>query len=101
MQELANRIEAAAWDRQGADVRGRWTAKIEVLLPAPPLFNELSSQHLTLENFDAHELADKVGHDAVLGGRILGVANSARFGLRQPMTSIPRAWCAWAAWSSR
>jgi len=91
MQDLANRIESATWDQLQPQVRGRWDAQMRVLLPAPPLFAELSAHHLTLEHFDARELAEKVSHDAVLGGRILGVANSARFGLSQPLTSIQRA----------
>ena len=91
MQDLVSRITECNWDSLNPDLQCIWNAKIDVLLPAPPLLNELSSHHLTLEHFDARELADKVGHDAVLGGRILAVANSARFGLRQPMTSIQRA----------
>jgi len=91
MQELALRIESATWDHLQPQVRGRWDAQMRVLLPAPPLFAELSAHHLTLEHFDARELAEKVSHDAVLGGRILGVANSARFGLSQPLTNIQRA----------
>ncbi|MBN2082608.1 HDOD domain-containing protein [bacterium] len=91
MNDLVTRVPLYAWDQLDESIRSVWDARMNQLLPAPPLLSELSGPHLTLEDFDARALADKVGHDAVLGSRILAVANSARFGLRQPMTSIQRA----------
>ena len=78
------------WDSLDESTRGYWSARLEMVTP-PPLLLELSSQRLTLEDFDPRKLAEKVMHDPVLGGKLLGIANSARFGLTKPLTSIQRA----------
>jgi len=85
------KIEIPQWYELDLEMTGKWDPLIDQLVPAPPLMTELSGPDLTLDSFDARLMAEKVSHDAVLGSRILAVANSARFGLSQPMTSIQRA----------
>jgi HD-like signal output (HDOD) protein len=84
-------LEILEWHALAEGLREAWNERIEMLLPAPSLLKELSGPGLSLEEFDARVLSAKVGQDAVLAGRLLGVANSAKFGLTQPMTSIQRA----------
>ena len=91
MSDATTKLEIPSWTELDPAVREEWSPRIEQLVPAPPLLAEFGGPHLTLEEFDARSLADKVGHDAVLGARILATANSARFGLVKPMTSIQRA----------
>jgi HD-like signal output (HDOD) protein len=80
-----------AWYDLPHHVRDEWDNKVDQLVPAPPLLTELTGVDLTLERFDTRELAETLSHDALLAGRILAVANSAKFGLAQQMTSIQRA----------
>ena len=70
--------------------RQRWGACCEQVA-TPPLMIDLSTGHLTLDSFNPRELAEKAAQDAVLGARLLAVANSAKFGLTTPLTSIQRA----------
>lgn len=91
MSDAIPKLQIPGWAELEPEVRQEWDPRIEQLVPAPPLLTEFAGAHLTLEEFDARVLADKVSHDAVLGARILAVANSAKFGLTKPMTSIQRA----------
>lgn len=91
MSDLKRDLVIPTWAELPGDVRSKWSARIDKLPPAPPLLGSIGSLGLNLRDFDARELAEKVGHDAVLGARLLAVANSARFGLSQPLTSIQRA----------
>ena len=85
------KLQIHQWFELDLDLTDHWDPIIEQLVPAPPLMTELSGPDLTLDSFDPRVMAEKVGHDAVLGARILAVANSAKFGLSQSMTSIQRA----------
>jgi len=91
MSELKRELVIPTWAELPGGIRSTWSVRIEKLLPAHPLLGSIGSLGLNLRDFDARELAEKVGHDAVLGARLLAVANSARFGLSQPLTSIQRA----------
>lgn len=78
------------FDELPEDSRKRWEERLRTITP-PPLMLEMSAAHLTLESFNPRELSEKAAQDAVLGGKLLAVANSAKFGLASPLTSIQRA----------
>jgi len=86
----ATRIEAVPWDGVQPDVRAFWGRKLEQIA-LPPLLAEVAGRGVSLEAFDPRSLADKVSHDPVLAGKLLAVANSAKFGLITPVTSVQRA----------
>jgi HD-like signal output (HDOD) protein len=81
---------AAPWAGLPESSRLRWGKPLEQVTP-PPLMLEMSAAHLSLESFNPRELSEKAAQDAVLGARLLAVANSAKFGLASPLTSIQRA----------
>lgn len=91
MSDLKRDLVIPTWAELPNEARSKWSARIDELPPVSPLLGSFGSFGLNLRDFDARELAEKVGHDAVLGARLLAVANSARFGLSQPLTSIQRA----------
>lgn len=91
MDASGNKLIVPQWFELELDQIETWNPLLDQLVPAPPLMTELSGPQLSLGDFDARLMAEKVSHDAVLTARILAVANSARFGLTQPMTSIQRA----------
>jgi len=78
------------WEEIDEQTRKSWEKYMGQITP-PPLLFELSAAHLSLEEFNPRELAEKVGRDPVLGGKLLAVANSAKYGLVNPLTSIQRA----------
>ena len=56
-----------------------------------PALSPMSTTLLGLigdENVSIHQLADIIRQDASLGARIIGLANSAYFGQREPITSV-------------
>jgi HD-like signal output (HDOD) protein len=80
----------APWAGLPESSRSRWAGRFEQVTP-PPLMLEMSAAHLSLDSFNPRELSEKAAQDAVLGARLLAVANSAKFGLASPLTSIQRA----------
>jgi HD-like signal output (HDOD) protein len=90
MDQPASAFLPRPWEQLDESVRSRWGKTIAKVVP-PPLLIELTAGNLQLEDFDAKELAAKVGQDAVLAGVVLAAANSAKYGLITPITSIQRA----------
>ncbi len=88
--ELSWEEITAQFDELPEASRERWGRNFDKVTP-PPLMLELSAAHLSLESFNPRELSEKAAQDAVLGARLLAVANSAKFGLATPLTSIQRA----------
>jgi HD-like signal output (HDOD) protein len=80
----------AAWDALSEPVRFRWLAEIQNF-PAPPLILELHNGQLSLEQYDPQLLAQHLAADPVLTGRLISRANSAVFGLREPISTLNRA----------
>jgi HD-like signal output (HDOD) protein len=78
------------WEALAEQTRFQWLAEIQNF-PAPPLILELLGGGLTLEQYDPQRLAEQLVSDSVLTGRIISRANSAAFGLRQPVTTLSRA----------
>jgi HD-like signal output (HDOD) protein len=83
-------LEIAAWDALPESVQDYWKQAVS-RVNLPPLLSDVVAAGLNLENFDPRELAGMAGRDPVLGSKLLAVANSAKFGLTTPMTSIQRA----------
>jgi HD-like signal output (HDOD) protein len=83
-------LDVAAWDALPQSVQDYWKQAV-AHVNLPPLLSDVVAAGLNLENFDPRELAAMAGRDPVLGAKLLAVANSAKFGLRTPMTSIQRA----------
>jgi HD-like signal output (HDOD) protein len=90
MDQPNHNLEIAAWEDLPQSVRDYWQQAVRQV-SLPPLLTDLLAAGLTLDNFDPRELAALAGRDPVLGAKLLAVANSAKFGLRTPMTSIQRA----------
>jgi HD-like signal output (HDOD) protein len=78
------------WEMLPVEDRQQWLADIEDF-PPPPLLLELLTGDLNFDSYDPRRLAEKVAHDPVLIGRLLSRANSAAFGLREPITSLRQA----------
>ena len=78
------------WESLPVADRLQWLAEIEDF-PAPPLLLELMSGDLNLLTYDPKKLAEKIARDTVLTGRLLARANSAAFGLREPITTLRQA----------
>lgn len=84
------KLEVSAWDALPQSVQDYWKQAVSHV-NLPPLLSDVVAAGLNLESFDPRELAGMAGRDPVLGAKLLAVANSAKFGLRTPMTSIQRA----------
>ncbi|MCC7477896.1 HDOD domain-containing protein [bacterium] len=67
-----------------------WDQRLREVKP-PPLGLGVGAESMSLENFDARQLAQVVSHDPILAGKILSVANSARYAPAQPITAVQRA----------
>ncbi|MBN2083375.1 HDOD domain-containing protein [bacterium] len=91
MDDGINDLTIPSWYELPSNVRGAWENRIELLVPAPPLLTEMTGPGFTLDKFDPKTLAQTVGHDALLVGRLLAVANSAMFGQSKQVTSVERA----------
>jgi len=91
MSDGANDLTIPNWYELPGSLRSAWESRIELLVPAPPLLTELTDTQFTLDRFDPKTLAQTVGHDALLVGRLLAVANSAMFGQSKQVTSVERA----------
>lgn len=83
-------IEVKSWDDLPAPVQTEWMDTV-ANVKFPPLLTEVIAAGLSLDYYDPRQLADMAGRDPVLGAKLLAVANSAKFGLTTPMTSIQRA----------
>jgi HD-like signal output (HDOD) protein len=83
-------IDICSWEALPPPVQTRWLDTV-ANVKFPPLLTEAVAAGLSLDYFDPRQLADMAGRDPVLGAKLLAVANSARFGLTNPMTSIQRA----------
>jgi HD-like signal output (HDOD) protein len=86
----AEQSELLTWDGLAPEARTAWSRKLEQI-GLPPLLAEVAGRNVSLEAFDPRALADKVSRDPVLAGKLLAVANSAKYGLITPVTSIQRA----------
>ncbi len=75
------------WEALPEAKRREWLSDIHDF-PAPPMFLELLNGDLRYDRFDPPALADKLSHDAILAGHLLARANSAAFGLREPVNSL-------------
>lgn len=78
------------WDQLEESVRQHWLGAIRQVTP-PPLLIDLTAGNLNIDEFDPKELGHKVSQDAVLAGVVLAAANSAKYGLTTPITSVQRA----------
>jgi HD-like signal output (HDOD) protein len=79
-----------AWEALPEEARREWVSDVRNF-PPPPMFLELLDRDLHFEKFDTRKLSEKLVHDPVLAGRLIARANSAAFGLRQPITALSRA----------
>lgn len=75
------------WESLPEAKRREWLSDIKDF-PPPPLFLELLDGDLNYQSYDPQSLADKIAHDPVVVGRLLARANSAAFGLREPIGSL-------------
>jgi HD-like signal output (HDOD) protein len=82
-------VEGGTWDGLGAATKRFWTERMEQVA-LPPVLADSDAQ-ISLEDFDPRDLSNLVTHDPVLAAKLLAVANSARFGLTAPVTSVQRA----------
>jgi HD-like signal output (HDOD) protein len=82
-------LEIKGWDELPQATRELWQGKL-ANVNLPPLVSELLAARLDSETFDPRDMAVLASRDPVLGAKLLAVANSARFGLTTPMTSIQR-----------
>lgn len=78
------------WNNLSASDQQRWQADIADF-PPPPTLLEMLSGDLSLEKYDPQSLARRIAGDSVLSARVLGLANSAAYGLNSPITTIKRA----------
>jgi HD-like signal output (HDOD) protein len=78
------------WEALPEAKRREWLSDIRDF-PPPPMFLELLDGDLRYDKYVPQALADKLSHDPVLAGHLLARANSAAFGLREPVTSLRRA----------
>lgn len=78
------------WEALPEAERQQWLSDIRDF-PPPPMFLELLDGDLRYDRFDPQELAGKLSHDPVLAGHLLARANSAAFGLREPIHSLRQA----------
>jgi HD-like signal output (HDOD) protein len=83
-------IEISSWETLPPPIQAQWLETV-ANVKFPPLLTEVIASGLSLDYFDPRQLADMAGRDPVLGAKLLAVANSAKFGLTNPMTSIQRA----------
>jgi HD-like signal output (HDOD) protein len=90
MDLSANDPRSGAADTLPPETREYWQG-ILAAVNLPPLLTEIMASGLSLDAFDPRSLAAMANRDPVLGAKLLAVANSARFGLSSPMTSIQRA----------
>lgn len=90
MDQPENELYQTGFDQLAEPVQQQWIMQLaEVNLP--PLLMEMIQSRLELDTFNPKELANMASRDPVLGAKLLAVANSAKFGLTTPMTSIQRA----------
>lgn len=78
------------WEELPETVSQAWQPLVAAV-NLPPLFLETARGHLDAGTYDPQQIAGLAEHDPVLGARLLAVANSATFGLIQPISSIQRA----------
>lgn len=78
------------WEGLPEKVRSRWLAEIQNF-PTPPMILELLGGQLSLDSYDPQKLSEMLARDSVLTGRLISRANSAIYGLRNPITSLARA----------
>lgn len=78
------------WEMLPERVRSRWLAEIQNF-PTPPMILELLGGQLSLESYDPQKLSEMLARDSVLTGRLISRANSAVYGLREPITTLGRA----------
>ncbi|MCH8967611.1 MAG: HDOD domain-containing protein [Planctomycetes bacterium] len=90
MDAPVEQILVQPWEELPQDQRELWHKRI-TKIALPPLLTDVGADSFSLESFDPRQLSAKVSQDAVLGGKLLAVANSAKFGLTQSLTSIQRA----------
>lgn len=88
--ETTPAASASSWDNLPPEVRARWQ-KLATEASLPPSFLESATGRLTEESYDPRKIAELAESDPVLGTKLLAVANSAAFGLVQPVSSIQRA----------
>jgi HD-like signal output (HDOD) protein len=78
------------WEALLESTRHEWLSDIHDF-PSPPMFLELLDGDLRYDRYDPQALASKLSHDPVLAGHLLARANSAAFGLREPVHSLRHA----------
>ncbi len=78
------------WEMLPERMRSRWLAEIQNF-PTPPMILELIGGQLSLESYDPQKLAEMLSRDSVLTGRLIARANSAIYGLSEPITTLNRA----------
>jgi HD-like signal output (HDOD) protein len=78
------------WEELPETVQQHWQPLV-ASVNLPPLFMETARGHLDPGTYDPQQIASLAERDPVLGARLLAIANSASFGLIQPISSIQRA----------
>ncbi len=90
MDQAENESQTGSVDLLSPATRDYWQG-ILASVNLPPMLTEIMAAGLSLDAFDPRALAAMAGRDPVLGAKLLAVANSARYGLTSPMTSLQRA----------
>lgn len=80
----------SSWADLDSAAQTFWGRQLEQI-SLPPMIADVAVRGVSLEDFEARDLAELVARDPVLAGKLLAVANSAKFGLINPITSVQRA----------
>lgn len=90
MQITAKEALASSFFSLPDELQQLWNKRLSEVKP-PPLALEAGMGELNLDSFDARRLSAVVSKDPVLAGKLLAVANSARYAPTTPITAVQRA----------